>query len=859
MSQKTDTHNAALVRLATMPELIEGRLEEALEVIAAESLNFLNVERISIWRVSRQVDRLTCLKAVHRVDSRRANIPTLDISHTRQFKTLVKEGKIVDVEEISVDPRTAELNPIYWSVVDIQAVLIAPIQFHGRVDSIAIFEHSGAPRKWTKDEILFATKIANLIAIAFRNDEARMSAEQLSALNATLMDLTAEKNLPTLLNTIVERSAKLTNAAGGLVYLSDADRKQVRCVVSYQTPNDYTDNVLEYGIGAAGKVAQTGEPLNIEDYPSWPNRAELYREEPVSAVLSAPMTWKNRVTGVIQVFQREENMRFNDRELDLLMQFAKQAAIAVENARLYAETNRRASYQEVLYDIVSAANASKDVDALLRTTLERTLKALQLEMGIGDLDDHTIVKKLPVKAGGLIARALQNVSVDFMTTRAVNDWRLTTTGMSVVASEMERFGIRASLIAPLFLNSKRVGFLCFADNRPHQWDLDEITLVETIGHQISSALERRRNMEEMREWAETMSSLASATEDLNRVLHFKEVINVIGEGAMALAKTYRAAIFLRQVDGRFDVPWFKGLTHAYLRYVTTQENESLTSHILANNSVVFLTDRPHPREDKTLRSFLKADTFRAITLWPLVYDERVVAVIGCYYDTPREWMQNERDLMHAFCRQAAASLENAWLYEQLEENYINTALTLAKEIDAREVSGTDHSQRLAVWAEATARELELSSEELAVIHWAAMMHDIGKAVVPDQVLQKVGPLNDEEWEIIHRYPIESEKITQPITRLPAVANLVRHVRERYDGSGYPDGISGEDIPLGARILAVADAYNSITDNRPYRRPRPHSEAITELRRCSGNQFDPKVVEAFLRVASNYPLSSTPQN
>jgi putative nucleotidyltransferase with HDIG domain len=203
--------------------------------------------------------------------------------------------------------------------------------------------------------------------------------------------------------------------------------------------------------------------------------------------------------------------------------------------------------------------------------------------------------------------------------------------------------------------------------------------------------------------------------------------------------------------------------------------------------------------------------------------------------------------MEAFARQAAVALENARLYEELEDAYVQTVLALANAVDARDAYTADHSQRLAAWAEATARELGCSEEEVRAIRWAALLHDIGKIGVPDHILQKPGPLDEAEWEVIKRHPEIGAEIVAPVKKLAHVAPIIRAHQERWDGAGYPDGLRGEEIPLGARILAVVDAYGAIIDERPYKKARSHQEAVAELRRCAGTQFDPQVVGAILRV------------
>ena len=148
---------------------------------------------------------------------------------------------------------------------------------------------------------------------------------------------------------------------------------------------------------------------------------------------------------------------------------------------------------------------------------------------------------------------------------------------------------------------------------------------------------------------------------------------------------------------------------------------------------------------------------------------------------------------------------------------------------------------------AVGRELHLGPEALDEVARAAELHDVGKIAVPDAILDKPGPLDPVEWSFMRRHPLIGERILLAAPALRPVARLVRSSHERWDGGGYPDGLRGDEIPLGARVVAVCDAFDAMTTERPYREPIPEAEAISELRRCAGSQFDPMVVEAFCRV------------
>ncbi len=214
---------------------------------------------------------------------------------------------------------------------------------------------------------------------------------------------------------------------------------------------------------------------------------------------------------------------------------------------------------------------------------------------------------------------------------------------------------------------------------------------------------------------------------------------------------------------------------------------------------------------------------------------------------------------------AAMALANAQLIENLQGKieeikelyirehriFIHTAIALAAAIDARDPYTHGHTERVTTYCLSIARELEGMPEVASyknfreTLQISALLHDIGKIGVPDHVLNKHGSLLPEEFEEIKKHSIIGATILHPIKELSDVAREVRYHQECYDGSGYPDGLKGRDIPLVARIISVADAFDAITSNRPYKKKKSVEDAIQEIKRCSGTQFDPVVVGAFL--------------
>jgi HD-GYP domain-containing protein (c-di-GMP phosphodiesterase class II) len=184
-----------------------------------------------------------------------------------------------------------------------------------------------------------------------------------------------------------------------------------------------------------------------------------------------------------------------------------------------------------------------------------------------------------------------------------------------------------------------------------------------------------------------------------------------------------------------------------------------------------------------------------------------------------------------------------------QEVWIQFLINLSRAIDSRVSHSGRHSAQVAYWVRSTARQLKFSEKEVNAMFWAAMLHDVGKISVPDEVLSKAGPLTSDEWKIMRLHPIVGANIVGTQRQFVDIAPYIYSHQEKYDGTGYPAGISGEEIPLGARILAVADAYEAMTDHRVYRMALSRHEATRELRYLGGRQFDPEVVETFLEVVA----------
>ncbi len=235
----------------------------------------------------------------------------------------------------------------------------------------------------------------------------------------------------------------------------------------------------------------------------------------------------------------------------------------------------------------------------------------------------------------------------------------------------------------------------------------------------------------------------------------------------------------------------------------------------------------------------------AIAIIPLIAQNGIIGILGIGKDS--EVTENDIRLLKAIGDIVGNALQRAFLEEDLEANFVETVLALANTLEVRHTQTADHSQKMALWSQETLRRLGGSIEDLRIVRLAALLHDIGKIGMSDDILLKDGPLTDEEWESVKKHPEIGAEIVAPIQKLADIAPIIRAHQEKFDGTGYPFGLKGEEIPLPARVITAIDAYGAMIEDRVYRKSRSGEEAIAELNACSGMDFDPQVVDAFIRV------------
>jgi putative nucleotidyltransferase with HDIG domain len=341
-----------------------------------------------------------------------------------------------------------------------------------------------------------------------------------------------------------------------------------------------------------------------------------------------------------------------------------------------------------------------------------------------------------------------------------------------------------------------------------------------------------------------LSVLHSVLSAATRSLDLPEVLSITMRELCDLLQAKASAAFVvDQVTGRLRLVTQGGLSEEFLRWISTSSHESEEfNEVVATGKGMLVTELI----GKKGLSIISGEIDCALIV-PMKTSTDVVGVMFAACEESRGIDQDGWKLLTTIGEEVGVVVENVRLYENLRLAYLSTIRALAEAVDAKDSYTRGHSDRVSSFAEATAVELGLPPDQVESIRNAGYLHDIGKIGTPDSVLTKNGILTEEEMETMKQHPGDSQKILSHAQLADEVKEMIRHHHERYDGSGYPDGLKGDDIPLGSKILAVADAYEAMTSTRPYRESKSEEDAVAELKNNVGKQFAPDIVEAFFRA------------
>jgi len=426
------------------------------------------------------------------------------------------------------------------------------------------------------------------------------------------------------------------------------------------------------------------------------------------------------------------------------------------------------------------------------------------------------------------------------------------------APAMGDAGAKSWLGVPLLAGGEIMGAIALQSSQRDKFDREDRRLLESLAAQVAIALKNARLFEEAERRLRVLQGLRSIDSAISNSLDRDVSLQVVLDQSISQLEVDAAAVLL--FDPHLQTLEFavgKGFKTSLINETTLRLGEGYSGRAAITRDIVRLPELPRGEMSFSREELVAAESFRSFFAVPLVAKGKIKGILEVYQRNPYQPSEEWMDLMTTLAGQAAIAIDNAELFEKLQKAntelslaYDNTLEGWAKTLELRDIETEGHSRRVTKMTIELARRLGVREDDLVHVYRGALLHDIGKMGIPDRILHKTGPLIDEEWALMKQHPTMAYNLLSQIAYLQPACEIPYSHHERWDGSGYPRGLEGEQIPLSARIFAVVDVWDALRSDRPYREAWSDEKTLSYIKDKTGKEFDPRVVKEFLDLIQN---------
>jgi diguanylate cyclase (GGDEF)-like protein/putative nucleotidyltransferase with HDIG domain len=769
-------------------------------------------------------------------------------------------------------------------------------------------------RNFTPAELRLLLALGHQIGMAVENSylvqQTSRRSEELHILNEIGRALSSTLEPDALFERIYSEMKRLLDVNSLFIAFFDHKAQQVRFEIDVLDGERQPKRTRAAGNHLTEYVVKTCQPLLIRDrYAEETERLGIKPTRMVGSICAVPLILYDRAIGVMAVHSKQERA-FDEGHVELMRVLASEAAVALENARLFTEEQKKSRHLMLINNVSSRAITTLDPAEMLgkiASEIENGLKYDHIGIAIVDYPAKELViqaeagarrdavgRRTPLGEGiiGQVARTGQMAIV-----REIG----VSTPIPVLPTSV------SAIALPVAYAEHLLGVLYVESSEPCEFGEEEVLLLRTLADLFAGGLNNALTFQKAQEQA--------ITDGLTGVKTHRYLMEALSSEWKRSTRANRPfALVLMDLDRFKFVNDFYGHLEGDVvlqRVGHILEQNCRRSDVVARyggDEFVILMPETTVEQARQLASKLRG----WVASDPLLRDKNITASFGIagfpvHGSTPQELIQVADSSMYLSKHQGGNSVSSAeeggasdtkrWkkdvleaylgvtlkrlfstgpeafdeVYRRLEqftrslaeqsggeapeslpEAVVETVTSLALAIDAKDHYTQGHSQKVSAYAVVIAKALGMSEPEVEEIRLAALLHDIGKVGIPETILNKSGPLDAAEWETMKTHTELGAKILEPLQTMDKIRLMVRHHHEFYDGTGYPDRLEGEKIPYGARLIAIADAYDTITSERTYKKARTSEDAFSELERCAANQFDPELVQLFVQTMRRSP-------
>jgi PAS domain S-box-containing protein len=790
---------------------------------------------------------------------------------------VIEHGKTIRSGDVQVDKRYFSAFP------DICSGLYVPMMIGDRAIGSITVESRQANRFNEEDERLLQT-LAAQSAIAFEN--ARLYQEAVSASirkaalhQGSLEIVRAGQEIEALCIALHHAAQQVMPAEAFTVSLLTEDDREVEAPYLFDRGTRYPNTRLPVGVGITGRVIKSKKPLRIKDVQKTRRVKPIMVEgsEPTRAVLSVPLLAQDKIIGVISTQSREPDVYTVEDQI-FMETLASEAAVAFENARLFGETRLRLAELESLSQVSISLTSAIDLQPLIENILASARKAipaaekgtilltepdnaLRLHAMSGYTDSRLTGLVLPDQKGYVSRVARERIPIKIDDAHA--EYEIPDNG---TIEEID--AVQSGIAAPMIVKGKVIGVISLDNaSRKAAFSESDLHLLVTFASSAAVAIENARLFTETQQRLHRLSTLHSIDAAIGASVDMHVTLNIVLENIMMELKADAAAVLLfNPITRMLEYAAGRGFRDHIIEGLRLRLGEGLAGQSALQRRAINIADLQQADEVEQVMEhpvsgfasaplqYFEEEKFVAYHAIPLIAKGQIQGVLEIFWRTPMQVDQEWISFFEMLAGQTAIAVDNGRLFENLQKS--NLELTLAYDatiqgwsqaLELRDEETEGHTRRV---TDLTLRLIQtMGIEEVETEHArrGALLHDIGKIAIPDSILLKAGPLNEHEWSVMRQHPQYAYNLLFPITYLRPALQIPYCHHEKWDGSGYPRGLKGEEIPMVARIFAIVDVYDALISNRPYRLAWTRENAFEYIHEQSGKHFDPKVVKGFMTL------------
>ena len=777
-----------------------------------------------------------------------------------------RKSEIIDL--VSNDQRRVHLAGTPLSEAEHESMMSSPLILRGKC--------IGAVNAWrlringvfTQVELSFLTSIANQVSVAIESSnlfkETVRRAQESAAIAEVGRDINATLQLNVVLNRIARYAMELLNSESSAVYLLDQANSALNAIAAQGAEaEEIMNDPLEIGTGILGNIALNNIGEIVNDTLNDPRMIVIKGTEtnPHEHIMGVPVLEKDQLAGLLVVWRSGIENEYKPSDLDFLGSLAQQAATAIKNARLYDEAQSRIREMEAINRLSSLMRETQSQTEMCNILLDETLDLLNAKDGsvwIHNPTTNLIVQRAArgaatraktkqLKYGdGIIGHVLTTGSA-YISPELKNDPLLLHENREAALEGFGGAGI------PIYSTDGILGVLLIQLESSRRVE-DYTNLLGTFTGIAGNAIHRADLFDQSQEQVHKLTTLRDIDSAIASSTDLRVTLNILMDHTLRHLKVDAVDILLYHSE-------LQSLTYlcsAGFRAVSptrplTRIGEGLAGQVIMKGRIEFIPDLQNSPE--VVRDpVLAREGFSSYIGVPLIVKGQIKGLFEIFHRSSLspndEWMQ----FMQTLAGQAAIAIDNSQLFDNLQRSnqeirqaYDTTLEGWARALELRDRETEGHTRRVTELTMELARYMGINDDEVINVYRGVLLHDIGKMGVPDQILRKTGPLTDHEWVEMRKHPQHAFDLLSPIPYLRPALDIPYCHHEHWDGSGYPRGLKGEQIPMAARIFSIIDIWDALLSNRPYRDAWPQDKVIAYIKEISGTILDPHVVDAFLKM------------